>query len=302
MTGEGGKLSRINFHRQVTARLLVVLVLAMCPVLSPSQAGALHDSLIFRVNDLNQLSLDDLVRELKDVRVVTIGEQHDNSRHHQAQLRIIAALHDAGYDVAIGFEQFGKRSQSSLDSWIEGGTGIEDLFRVYSMDWELNWWPLYLPIFEYARQHKIAMVGLNVPREIVRQVAQKGFSSLNSKQRGEIKVLSCNIDRKYQDTLARILGQKGSSGKGAMFQRFCEAQVVWDTSMALNAVEYVKANPKKILIILAGNFHAWKRGIPEQISRVTDVPVKSILPSEDSSFFNYEVVLEDADYVWWFGK
>ena len=85
-----------------------------------------------------------------------------------------------------------------------------------------------------------------------------------------------------------------------MFDHFCEAQVVWDTAMALRAVDYVKANPGKSLVILAGNFHAWKRGIPEQIGRVTEMKVKSILPSDDTSFFNYNVFLEDADYVWWY--
>lgn len=277
-----------------------ILILACCLLHPPSAEAAHEDDLVFKVSSLGQVSVKDLVQDLKGVRVVTIGEQHDNRRHHAAQLRIIDALHEAGRDIAIGFEQFGVRSQGTLDSWIAGSTDLNGLFQVYSMDWELNWWPLYLPVFQYAKEHEIPMVGLNVPREIVRQVAQKGFSSLTSKQKGEIKVLSCNIDQKYQDTLARILGQKGKAGKGAMFQRFCEAQVVWDTSMALNAVQYIKANPEKTLVILAGNFHAWKRGIPEQIKRVTDVPVKTILPSEDTSFFNYEVFLEDADYVWWF--
>ena len=85
-----------------------------------------------------------------------------------------------------------------------------------------------------------------------------------------------------------------------MFRHFCEAQVVWDTSMALNAVDYIEENPQKTLVILAGNFHAWKRGIPEQIRRVADIDVRAILPSTDVSFSEYDVVLEDADYVWGF--
>lgn len=275
---------------------------ALSLFLAAVSAGAAHDSLIFKVKNARRISLERLVRELKDARVVTIGEQHDDRGHHLAQLRIISALHEAGYDVAIGFEQFGVRSQEELHNWVSGKTGAEELFRTFSRDWEMNWWPLYYPIFEYAREHGLPMVGLNVPREIVRQVAREGFASLSPEQRGEIKVLSCNIDQKYQETLARVLGQKGSSAKGEFFTRFCEAQVVWDTSMALNAIDFIEANPEKILVILAGNFHAWKRGIPEQIRRVKDVPVKTILPSDDTSFFQYEVFLEDADYVWWLEK
>jgi uncharacterized iron-regulated protein len=276
------------------------ILILVCCLLQPITSQAAPYSLIFKVKDLHQLSLDYLVKDLKDVRVLTIGEQHNNSGHHLAQLQIINALHEAEYNIAIGFEQFGVRSQAGLDSWVGGRTSVEDLFRLYSQDWELNWWPLYLPIFEYAREHEIPMVGLNIPREIVRQVASRGFSSLNEEQRGNIKVLSCSVDQKYKDTLSRVLGQKGKRSTPEMFDHFCEAQVVWDTSMALNAVDYIKANPKTSLVILAGNYHSWKRGIPEQIRQVMDIEVISILPSEDTSFFKYDILLEDADYVWWF--
>ncbi len=288
-----------HFLSLFKAGLIPLLVLGFALVL-PAQAA--HDNLVFKVNDLSQLSLGKLVEDLKGVRVITIGEQHDNREHHRTQLLIISALHEAGYDIAIGFEQFGVRSQVGLESWVAGRSSVEDLFQIYSLDWEFNWWPLYLPIFQYAREHEIPMVGLNVSREIVRQVANQGFSSLSDKQRGKIKVLSCNVDQRYQDTLSRVLGQKGKEPTGDMFRYFCEAQVVWDTSMALNAVRFIKASPKKALIILAGNFHSWKRGIPEQIRRMMDIDVRSILPSEDTSFSRYDVFLEDADYVWWFEK
>ncbi|MCK7512360.1 MAG: ChaN family lipoprotein [Desulfobacterales bacterium] len=39
-------------------------------------------------------------------------------------------------------------------------------------------------IFEYARAQRIPMIGLNVPREITRQVARGGFQSLTEAQRG----------------------------------------------------------------------------------------------------------------------
>jgi uncharacterized iron-regulated protein len=286
-----------RLYRSVLSGCILILV---CYLVQPTTVQAAHDNLIFRLQDLSQLSLDSLVEDLKGVRVVTIGEQHDNSEHHRAQLLVISALHEAGFDIAIGFEQFGARSQTGLDSWVSGRTSVEDLFQTYSVDWKINWWPLYLPIFQYAKEHEIPMVGLNIPREIVRQVASHGFSSLSVKQRGKIKVLSCNVDQKYQDTLGRVLGQKGKSMGDDMFRHFCEAQVVWDTSMALNAVGFIKANPDKALVILAGNFHSWQRGIPEQIRRVMDIEVRSIMSSKDTSFSKYDVFLEDADYVWWF--
>jgi uncharacterized iron-regulated protein len=289
---------RITQKYQLPLLRVALVLVAMVILVFAFPLQAAHENLVFRAGSLRRLSLEALVKEIGSSRVITIGEQHGNNTHHQVQLLIINAIHGTGQDIAIGFEQFGARSQKGLNSWTAGKSGIDDLFQIYSRDWEANWWYLYLPVFRYARAHEIPMVGLNIPREIVRQVADRGFSSLNSKQRGQIKVLSCSIDEKYQEALRRVLGQKRMESEGEVFNRFCEAQVVWDTSMAINAVEYLKANPEKTLVILAGNFHAWKRGIPEQVGRISDVQVSSILPSEDPSFFNYDAFIEDSDYVW----
>ena len=279
-------------HYPLVPAFLILIFLLTVP------SVAVHKSPIFKVSTSNRISMADLVQELKGVRIVTVGEQHDNREHHEMQLNVIRALHERGLNVAIGFEQFGVRSQPHLNDWVSGKAGIQELFEAYSMDWELNWWPWYQPIFLYAREHELPMVGLNVPREIVRQVARSGFGSLSEEQRGKIRVLSCNVDQRYQDALARVLGHKGKDGSDSLlFTRFCEAQVVWDTSMALNAIDFVKVNPNTILVILAGNFHAWKQGIPEQIKRNSNITVRSILPLTDTSFFNYDVFLEEADYV-----
>lgn len=292
----GNRLETVLSRGPVKSFLLMILAPVLIIAL-PAQA-AHDDKLTFKSSDPGRLSIADLVEDLDDVKVVTIGEQHDDRLHHEVQLKVINALHSAGRDIAVGFEQFGARSQDTLDRWVAGKADIEELFHAYSRDWEITWWSLYLPVFQYAREHEIPMIGLNIPREIVNQVAREGFSSLSAEQRGKIRVLSCNVDQKYQEILRRVLGHEGQGNHGRMFSKFCEAQVVWDTSMALNAIDYMDDNPRKTLVILAGNFHAWKRGIPEQIRRASDFPVRSILPSQDSSFYNYSVFLEDADYVW----
>lgn len=274
--------------------LLIVGVLLCLALPGTAQKG----EYIFKVSNIIQLSLQDLTGELRKARVVVIGEQHDNWRHHEAQLSVIRALHEAGQKIAVGFEMFQKDAQGDLDRWVSGRMSEEEFFRVYSDNWDFNLWPLYRGIFDYAREHRIPMLGLNVPRSIVSRVAREGFSSLTEKERKKIGFLSCNVDPRYREILARVLGGGGHLGN-SMFNNFCEAQVVWDTSMALNIIDYAEKNGDTLVIALAGNFHAWKRGIAEQISQRSELKSLVILPSEDTSLFNYSVVLEDADYVWW---
>lgn len=275
----------------------VFLAVLTTVVLLAGDTPARADNLIFKVSNLNKLSLKDLVEDLRSARVIVIGEQHDNRRHHEVQLKIIEALHESGRKFAVGLEMFREDSQADLDKWLAGKMTEEEFFKAYSSNWDMKYWPLYRDIFLYAREHEIPLLGLNIPRKIVNQVAREGFGSLSEEDRREIGFLSCNVDARYQETLARVLGSGHFSE--IMFNNFCEAQVVWDTAMALNVMDYAGRNEDASVVVLAGNFHAWKRGIAAQISQRSDLESRVILPSQDTSFFNYDIFLEDADYVWW---
>ena len=99
-------------------------------------------------------------------------------------------------------------------------------------------------IFEYAREEQIPMIGLNVPRDITRQVSQKGFSSLSKEQRGQLSEVTCRVDKEYLDYIKKAFGGHGH-GK-LNFTYFCEAQLVWDSAMAINSLEYLRKNPDAV--------------------------------------------------------
>lgn len=254
-------------------------------------------NLIFKVSNIAIVTPQQMVADLRQSRVVIIGESHDNHNHHAAQLFVIKALHEAGLDLAIGFEMFRTDAQGALDRWVAGDMPEGAFEEVYADHWDPRLWPLYSPIFFFAEEKGIPMVGLNVPRSIVSQVARRGYETLSDSQREELGVVTCDVDQKYQSLIARVMGNKKRGG--ASFGRFCQAQVVWDTAMAQNALAYLEQNPRKTIALLAGSFHAWKHGIAEQIERRSDVPYRVILPSSDDSYLNYDILLEDADYVWW---
>ena len=139
------------------------------------------------------------------------------------------------------------------------------------------------------------MIGLNVPREITGQVARKGFDSLSDQQRGKLSNVTCRVDKIYMDYIRRAFG---AHGHGKMdFTYFCEAQLVWDTIMALNAVEFLKANPETIVVLLCGAGHAQKGAIPRQIRNRSSLPHVVLLPESPDSITIDTVTAEDADYV-----
>ncbi len=250
-----------------------------------------------RLYDLNRgetYSHDRAVRQLQSVRFVLVGEHHNNARHHEAQLQVIRALYQAGHQVAIGLEMFRRDSQAQLDQWIAGEMSEAQFMPVYLDNWNYGW-DLYGPIFAYAREHRIPMVGLNVSRRITAQVAYHGFVSLSDEQKGRLENITCNVTPEYRDFIHRAYG---AHGHGQMnFNRFCEAQLVWDTSMALNALIHIEKHPDRIMVILAGSGHARKLGIPTQISTLNPQPYAVVLPETPGVFDAKSITVQDADYL-----
>ena len=71
-----------------------------------------------------------------------------------------------------------------------------------------------------------------------------------------------------------------------------------DKSMAWHLVRFLKANPEHTVVVLAGNGHAWKRGIPEQIRRRSSHAYRVILPEEPGRLQRGGVLADDLDYLW----
>ena len=241
-----------------------------------------------------KVPLEQAIADLAKYRLILVGELHDNKEHHEKQLAVIQALYDAGVKVAIGLEMFRFDSQKALDQWVSGEMPPDEFHPVYYDNWNFPW-PYYSMIFEYAREKKIPMAGLNVGREITRQVAYEGFQSLSMDQKGKLEDVACIVDENYMAFIKKVFGDH-SHGK-LNFEHFCEAQLVWDTVMAIHALEYLEKNPGSIMVLLTGNGHARKPGIPTQIKKRSQLPHAVLLPETPGYITPDTVSVEDADYL-----
>jgi uncharacterized iron-regulated protein len=242
------------------------------------------------------VSTEQLVAGLRGARVIFFGERHSSAEDHVAQRTVIQALHGAGVPLAIGMEMFRREAQPDLDRWVAGALGERALRAVYNDHWDSRLYEQYNDILLYARQERIPLVGLNVGREVIGQVSRGGFGSLSEAQRRELGVDSCDVSDRYEDILRRVTG--GKELGAAAFNNFCQAQIVWDAAMARTIAAYLRDNPGRTMLVMCGTFHAWRHGIPERLSALTDVPVRIILPAGDDTVQKYDILLEDADYVW----
>jgi uncharacterized iron-regulated protein len=267
-------------------KLLIIVVIGL---LLAANAAA-HT---VNLNTGEVVHLKEMTSDLAQVQAVFVGESHDQKSHHDAQLQIIRELHAAGDKIAIGLEMFRFDGQADLDRWIAGEIDEADFSRIFAKHW--NRWGLYRDIFIFARDNQIPMVGLNIPRKYVRQVARNGFASLSDEDRAKLPLASCNVSDKYRDFIRRTL--QGHPLDGTAFDYFCQAQILWDASMAEQLAFYHRNNPQHTVVVLAGTGHAWRHGMPEQLERFGDFSYRVLLPEIPGRLDLSNTTDDDADYL-----
>ncbi len=277
------------------ATLIVGVLVFQAWRLSPRPRLRVSDDGLLRVGTGTVEGVDRVAADLAGISLVFVGEIHDEASHHAAQLAMIRAVHRTGRPLAVGLEMIQARHQLELDRWVRGETSEDAIRATFAADWHFPW-ELYREIFLFARERRIPLVGLNLDEGIPRRVAQDGFQSLDRRQREELPPVSCDVDATYADFIRRALGEHGRTG--ATFLHFCEAQRVWDVTMAWNLIRYLKAHPGTQVIVLAGSGHSWKRGIPEEVARQSPASCRVILPQIKGTLEAATADPQDADYLW----
>jgi hypothetical protein len=150
----------------------------------------------------------------------------------------------------------------------------------------------YRPILTFAKTHAIPVIALNTPREITGQVSQNGIESLSDQQRKQIPVDIDYSDSAYTERLRSIFMQHGEKAD-RNFERFLQVQLLWDEGMAERIASFLKDNPGKHLVVLAGSGHLmYGSGIPSRVERRVPVSSAIILPGGE-----LRIEPEIADYV-----
>ncbi len=233
--------------------------------------------------------LDSISSNLKTARVILVGESHTNYGHHLNQLAVIkSAYKNWGINTSIGLEMIQKPYQQFLDDYVVGKISEREMLR--GVQWYERWkydFRLYRPIFTFARQHRIPLIALNIPRELTKRVSKVGIEGLHKTERSQLPKVLDKSNPAYVTRIKKVFGMHSHGGakkNGGEFNRFLEAQIAWDEGMAFNATKYLKSNPEKHMVILAGSGHLINReGIPSRLDRQAGIKSIVILSDVDES-------------------
>jgi uncharacterized iron-regulated protein len=99
------------------------------------------------------------------------------------------------------------------------------------------------------------------------------------------------------DYIKSAYGSHGHGHGKFDFTYFCEAQLVWDSAMAVNTLAYLEEYPNAVVVLLAGAGHVRKGAVPRQIRERSGVSHAVILPEVEGSLEPDSNGLKDADYI-----
>ena len=238
---------------------------------TPGKVTVQVDQIVNTTNG-RPVSAADVAAAARGLRFVYLGESHNSPDHHQMQANVIEALVADGRDVVVGFEQFTRPVQDSLNPWTLGWW--DEATFIERSEWKTQWgfdYGLYRPIFESTRKNKLPMVALNVPRDWVRAVGRGGYTALTPEQKKELPNDLYLGNANHKAVFTGLMG--GHPMTGPQGDNIYSAQVLWDEGMADTALKYMDrrgASANTVFVVVAGSGHVmYGQGINYRIERRT---------------------------------
>jgi len=267
------------------AALVAVLALGATSVAAARECVRPGAWAVPQQQGVSQIAARELLDQAATRSVVLLGEQHDRVDHHRWQLHTMAALYGRRVEMVLGFEMFPRRVQPVLDRWVNGELSEAQFLR--QSEWARVWSfdaGLYLPLFHFARMHRIPMVALNVDRSLIREVARKGWEGVPERMREGVGRPAA-APAEYLSELHAVFGQHGDANKGlAMtdpgFLRFVDGQTTWDRAMAEAIRAAHQRYPGRQVVAVMGRGHTGAGGVPHQLRALGVSDAFVLLPWE----------------------
>jgi uncharacterized iron-regulated protein len=287
----------VNLLKKYGYQLLFLVLLTACSH-SPRQLQIKDHSMSFDAGAIisselkKAITFDDLLRDLRSVRVVYVGEQHTNPEHHAVQLRILEHLFLQDPHLVVGMEMFDRTYQPILDQWSAAALTTQQFIE--KVHWYANWkydFEFYADILTFIKDHHIPLIALNVPSDIPAKIAVGGPENLRPWEKEflpEAIHTSNPLHRAYIQNIFNFHQIRGREN----FEYFYAAQSVWEDAMAQSIADHIG---NSTMLVFAGNGHIIQKfGIPDRAKTLSGASYKTVMPVSAGIESNFI----DADYLW----
>ncbi|HMN16894.1 MAG TPA: ChaN family lipoprotein [Ignavibacteriaceae bacterium] len=233
---------------------------------------------IFDTKAGKEITYDDMISELKNYRIVMVGESHTNQLDHDVELSVIKGLYEAGKPVVLALEMYNPKQDEALADWVSGKTDPNTFMEQtdYLTTWGHNY-RYYKAIFDYAREKHIPMFGVNTEKKYTSKIGRSGVASLTEEDLKAIpKIDTTDIEHKF---LIKVLMQGMDATMPDQFNNMYPAQSLWDAAMGEGAIRTAEKYPEATVVLLAGSGHViYNNGIGKIIQKRSSLSFASVVP------------------------
>ncbi len=200
-----------------------------------------------------QVSYENMIKELEKADLVFFGEQHDDAIGHWLEFEITKDLYKAkGQDLILAAEMFENDNQVILSEYLEGKISKK------SFEAEARLWPNYQgdykPLVEFAKEKGLFFIASNVPRRYAAVVHTGGLVALDSLS-DEAKRFLPPLPIAYDPEVKCYADMMKMTGMMAhVNENFPKAQAIKDATMAHFTMKQWKEG--KLIIHYNGSYHS----------------------------------------------
>lgn len=219
---------------------------------------------IYSVKLAKEVSIVDIVTDMKNNDVLFYGEEHNDSVTHYLEHRILESLYNAYADnVTLSMEMFERDVQPVMNEYLNSDIR-EKNFKKDARAWS-NYRD-YRPMVELCKAKKLEVICANAAgrySNLAGRKGQNGLMALPAESKKYFAPLPYDTAAgKYYEKLVSLF-DKGSSKKkknesNSNMESFSlvMAQSLWDATMAYSISDYFKTHSTKKVFQVNGRFHS----------------------------------------------
>ena len=208
---------------------------------------------IYDVKKQKLIAVDDIIADMDKADVLFFGEEHNDSIGHYLEVEIFKKLSEKyPQKTALTLEMFHTDIQPVVDEYLAGLISEKNFIK------EGRAWPNYKdyrPLVEYAKEHKIDVIGANAATRYSNAVTKNGLEALKNFPKTALSFLPpLPIDTatgRYNEKFTDLLG---GHSMGAM--KVYQTQNFWDATMAWSINKFSKLHKGFKILQLNGRFHS----------------------------------------------
>jgi len=225
-----------------------------------------------------------MIRDMMTSRIVHVGETHDSMPMHELQFQVIRALYARDKHLAVGLEMLPVTVQEALNKWTAGVLTKDEFIR--EIRWYVNWnfnFGYYEKIFDFAREHRLPIYALNIPREIITKIRMRGWDALSEEEKALIPGTP-DVTNQDHRTLIRTVFESSDiphamkgPGLDAVFEGLYRSQSAWDEVMGANAVRGVESEGRRVVVCVGSGHLLYNLGLNRRAYEKSKMPFKTVI-------------------------